>query len=88
MELTDAQVQKQIIEDLDRGNFVFGQGHAPQRMNERRIMRNDIQTAARNYTDCYKQKNGRWRVIGPDADREEITIIVKFNNGTTVVTVY
>ena len=62
--------------------------HAKERMRERGARFYDVQHALANAMECTASERGRWRTRGPDSDGDELTCIVRLENGVVVVTVF
>jgi hypothetical protein len=45
-------------------------------------------SAARRWVDFYQQENGRWCLVGPDLDDEELSVVAVYDDGTVIVTLY
>ena len=80
---------KRIIEDLKSGRFSYDP-HALQRMNERELSSADIECLiCEGLTHrCYRQDHDSWNFSGHGLDKEELTIAVIYENGTTIITVF
>jgi hypothetical protein len=63
--------------------------HARERQGERTAHRADIREALRTTTKAKLQENERWRLDGgTDLDGDDLTLIVVFEAGVIVVTVF
>ena len=80
---------KRIITDLKKGAFDYDL-HALRRMDERGIRSADIECliseGLKNFE--YRPDHDSWNFFGHGFDNEELTIAVKYENGTTIVTVF
>lgn len=76
-----------ILRDLEIGNFQTP-AHALKRQDGRSVTRHDIMSAARRWVDFYQQENGRWCLVGPDLDDEELSVVAVYDDGTVIVTLY
>jgi hypothetical protein len=85
--MTETEEKEVILRDLEIGRYRLT-FHSKFRQDGREIMSADIQNAARNWLDCFRQKDGTWKVQGPALDGNEITIVAGFEDGTVVITVY
>jgi hypothetical protein len=78
-----------IVKDLKRGAFDFDL-HALKRMEEKEITSADIECliseGLKNYE--YRKDHDSWNFFGQGLDNEELTIAVRYENGTTIVTVF
>lgn len=62
--------------------------HAAQRMRERRVSAADLRSALTRATRCKAQPGDHWRVSGPDAEGDELTVVVAIEAGVVVVTLF
>lgn len=58
------------------------------RMVQRDVMPEDIQSALCRASQALLQANGRWRVVGPNVDAEQLPLVVEVRPSLIVVTVY
>ena len=63
-------------------------GHARERMTQRGIKKQDVYSAFRTAWTCASQPENRWKVIGNDADGDALEVVIRFEDGVMVVTVY
>ena len=49
---------------------------------------NDIRRALSEASSATQQPKDRWKVVGPDLDGDELTVIVIIEDGLIVCTVY
>jgi len=86
--VTPAEALESIRRAGISGAFVVS-GHARQRMRERGAGLRDVRNAMATATQCRAQETGRWRTDGGvDDDGDELSIVVVFDGGTIVVTLY
>lgn len=80
---------EKIVKDLKKGAFNFDP-HALDRMNQREITTADIESliseGLKHYE--YRKVHDSWNFFGHGLDNEELTIAVRYENGTTIVTVF
>lgn len=57
-------------------------------MRQRGANLRDVRLALINAMHCTPAEAGRWRMVGPDADGDELTVIVAFDGLTVVVTIF
>lgn len=62
--------------------------HARQRMDERFVRPRDVYCALENASTCRAGERGRWKVVGPDVDGDELTMAVVLEAGVVVITVF
>jgi hypothetical protein len=62
--------------------------HGRERQDQRSAQRADIRQALRTASSALLQENGRWRVEGVDLDEDDLTLIVVFEDGVVVITVF
>ena len=63
--------------------------HAKQRMLQRNVRRLDLENALKNAKVCVPASNPEnWKVTGPDADGDDLEVVVAIEDGVVVVTVY
>lgn len=68
-----------------RSNRFVLSTHARRRMIERSISRIDVYTALAGAISCVREVRDRWRVKGPDAAGDVLTLIVVLDGGSVVV---
>jgi hypothetical protein len=81
-----SSLEERVVLDLSSGNFRFTL-HAIGRSMGRGISFADIQSAAREYLDCWTDKDEVVHVVGPDLDQDEIEIRAAYDGQTVVITV-
>ena len=69
------------------GRYIIS-GHARGRMKIRRVQEADLQHALSHAYQCTLQENERWKVEGPDLDKDPLTAVVVFDDDLLVVTIY
>lgn len=71
------------------GIFLFG-GHALDRRGQRKLSRADVRNALAGATQAeFQTDKGRWKVTGGvDLDGEPVAIVVVFERGIIVITVF
>ena len=70
------------------GRF-FVTPHANQEAKECSASRYDIQEALRTACEAKHQpENDRWRLVGKDLDGDDLTVVIAFDAGVVVVTVF
>lgn len=57
-------------------------------MMERNVQHGDLRNALVEARDCVAQREGSWRVTGPDLDGDDLTAVVVIEDGLVVVTVF
>jgi hypothetical protein len=58
-------------------------------MQQRGATYRDLRHALENASTCVTgDRVGRWRVTGPDLDRDDLTAVVVIEDGVVVVTMY
>jgi hypothetical protein len=58
-------------------------------MAQRNVRAGDVFSALRNAERCSRGREpGRWKVAGPDLDDDELSVVVVFDAGVIVVTVF
>ncbi len=62
--------------------------HARERMQERGVQPRDVRHALATARSCRRQEAGRWCVGSTDLDGDELTVVVRIEDGLVVVTVY
>ena len=62
--------------------------HAVVRMRQRRVFERDLRRALCEASSCLEQPDERWRVVGPDWDGDELTMVVVIDDGLIVVTLF
>lgn len=62
--------------------------HGRDRMSQRRVTYGDLLHALMNTMDCEEGENGRWKVCSTDISGEPLTVILLFQDGLLIVTVY
>ena len=62
--------------------------HARARMKQRNVRREDLRSALVYAAACSAQVEGTWKVAGPDADGDDLTVVVAIEEGLLVVTVF
>jgi len=62
--------------------------HAERRMEERGVFYRDVQSALQNAVRCSALPEERWKVWGPDASGDELTLVVLLEDGVVVVTLF
>ncbi len=86
--MTPSEALADIRGFASAGRIVYG-FHARQRMRERRVRQVDVQTALVGAVACrFQPEEGTWKATGPDADGDELTVIVALEDGVVVVTVF
>lgn len=76
------------IRGLALANRIVASGHAQARMVQRNVSMRDIRSALARATGVLPQKNGSWKVDGPDVDGDDLTVVVAIEDGLIVVTVF
>jgi hypothetical protein len=86
--MTPAEALQEINDAGKTGSFYITP-HANQEAKECSASRYDIQEALRTaYQANHQPTNDRWRVLGKDLDGDDLTVIVVFDAGVVVVTVF
>ena len=86
--MTEAQALREVRGLASAGRVEFTD-HARDEMEEAGAGFLDVMNALRKATSCRHQpKSDRWKVLGPDRDGEELTVIVVLEDGVLVVTVW
>jgi hypothetical protein len=86
--VTPAEALEQAHRAGATGQF-FVSTHARERQGERTVHFADIREALRTATLARLQDNERWRLDGgQDLDGDDLTLIVVFEQGVIVVTVF
>jgi Domain of unknown function (DUF4258) len=63
--------------------------HAVQRMSQRGVQQADVRCALMNAQHARAGETaGSWRIDGQDLDRDDLTVVVVFESGVLVVTVF
>jgi hypothetical protein len=63
--------------------------HAREEMEDASADFLDVLNALRKATSCrYQKQKDRWKVVGPDLDADDLTIVVALDDGVLVVTVW
>lgn len=63
--------------------------HVRLRMAQRNVRAGDVLSALMHATTCsHGSEPGRWKACGPDLDGDELTVVVVFEAGVVVVTVF
>jgi len=62
--------------------------HAERRMEDRGLVFRDLRSALVNARQCSALPEERWKVCGPDASGDELTLVVLLEDGVIVVTVF
>jgi hypothetical protein len=63
--------------------------HARQRMAQRFVRPDDVYNAMEHHASCKAgDEPGRWKVVGPDIDGDELTLIVVIEADVVVVTLF
>jgi hypothetical protein len=62
--------------------------HARARMLERNVQSGDLRSALSSAHDCKADRDGKWRVTGPDLDGDDLTVVVAIEDGVVVVTLF
>jgi hypothetical protein len=57
-------------------------------MPKRNVSYEELEEALLNAKSCLPDRDGKWKVIGPDADGDDLTVIIVLDDGVRVVTVY
>lgn len=71
---------------LDR---LYDPRHALPRMSQRNVQRGDVINALQNGRTCVQgNKLGRWKITGPDLDDQDLQVVIVFELGVVVVTVF
>lgn len=64
-------------------------GHAFLRMRQRHVTREDIASALRSAQSATAQHDERWKLAGGiDCDGDALSVVVAFEAGTIVVTIF
>lgn len=82
------EIVGQILKALEEGRFEVEPIHGQPRMHLRGVTTEDIQEVARTASQFFRQKNGRFRIVGRDLDGAKLTVIVEIESGYLVITVY
>ena len=79
----------QIVKDLKKGAFSYDP-HALRRMNERGITSADIECLISEGLKNreFRPDHDSWNFFGHDLDSERLTIAARYENGTTIITVF
>jgi hypothetical protein len=75
-----------IIRDLISGNFRLTK-HAKERMEERRVSREDIRCCAQTVKKTKDQGDGKYQVVGKDFDGDDLKVVAAWDGETVVITV-
>lgn len=62
--------------------------HAFERMLLRNVRPMDVRHALVKARDCREQTEGRWKVLGPDLDKDDLTMVVVVEDGVVVITLF
>jgi pentatricopeptide repeat protein len=62
--------------------------HARERMVERNVKPRDLRSALVSASSCKDQRDGTWKATGPDLDGDALDVVVVFESGVLVVTVF
>lgn len=84
----DAREALKLVRDAGLAGVFWVSPHARQRMAQRNVRRADIQHGLSVARSCRLQVNDRWKVPTEDLDGDELTLIVGFEDGVTIVTVF
>jgi hypothetical protein len=57
-------------------------------MHERFVRPPDIYHALENSASCKASEGRRWKVVGPDIDGDELTVVVTIDGDVVVITVF
>jgi hypothetical protein len=57
-------------------------------MHERFVRPPDVYSALENSTSCKATEDKRWKVVGPDTDGDELTLVVAIEGDVVVITVF
>lgn len=57
-------------------------------MAQRFVVPHDVYTAMEHATECRATERERWKVIGPDTDGDELTLIAAIEADVVVITVF
>jgi Domain of unknown function (DUF4258) len=78
-----------IVRDLKKGAFSYD-SHALRRMDEREITSADIECLISEGLKKreFRSDHDSWNFFGHDLDNEQLTIAARYENGTTIVTVF
>ena len=57
-------------------------------MKERGVERQDVRSALVTATACCAEPRERWRIEGRDRDGDVLTVVVTFEDGVLVVTLF
>ena len=87
--MNSKEVLIKIKADLKSGQFNYNL-HAIKRMNERMITSADIECLISEGLKRFKYRDDHysWNFFGHDLDNNELTISVRYEDGTTIVTVF
>jgi hypothetical protein len=61
--------------------------HARERMYQRNASERDVMNALVKARGC-RASDGAWKVDGPDLDGDDLTVVVRLEDGVLVITVY
>ena len=82
---------RKVLEDV-RGFAAAGRiritKHGRERMNERGVTHRDLRHALENATACKAEDEERWRVYSADLLGDRLEVILVFQDGLLVVTVF
>ena len=76
------------IRGLALANRIIMTGHAELRMRQRNVFPGDVRSALVRSKSARAQKDGSWRVDGPDMDGDDLTVVVVIEDGLVVVTLF
>jgi hypothetical protein len=86
--MTPNRALAELHETGKTGRF-FMTAHAAQEASECGASRLDVQEALRTaFRATHQPDKDRWRVVGKDLDAADLTIVVVFDAGVVVVTVF
>lgn len=86
--MTPAEALKDVRGYAAAGRVRFS-GHAYRRMDERGATKQDVIVACVSATKCKRgTEPGRWKATGPDLDGEDLTVVVAFEEGLLIVTLF
>lgn len=85
--MTPEEALKSIVR-LSATRSVRYTAHAHQRMNQRNVQRADVESALLFPSRCVPADPGRWKVTGPDADGDDLDVVVAIEDSVIVVTVF
>jgi Domain of unknown function (DUF4258) len=86
---TPAEALAEVRRCATAGRVRMDAPHVRLRMAQRNVRERDVFCALRNARHCAAGGEAeRWKVTGPDLDDDDLTVVVVFEAGVIVVTVF